>query len=138
MVSNSTKLEARLFTDGGARGNPGPAAIGGVLYRGKEKINTFSEYIGETTNNQAEYAALIKGLELALATNIKELACYLDSELVVKQLNKEYKVKEAGLAKIFVKAWNLSGQFKKISFSHVRRELNKEADALVNKALDSR
>lgn len=138
MVSHLTKAEARLFTDGGARGNPGPAAIGGVLYQGKEKINTFSEYIGETTNNQAEYAALIKGLELALKNNIKELDCYLDSELVVKQLRKEYKVKEAGLAKIFVKAWNLAIQFKKISFKHVRRELNKEADALVNKALDSR
>lgn len=138
MVNNSVKSTARLFTDGGARGNPGQAAIGGVIYLGDKKIAIFSEYIGETTNNQAEYAALIKGLEVALVNKIKELNCYLDSELVVKQLNKEYKVKEASLAKIFVKAWNLALQFKKITFTHVPRGLNKEADALVNKALDSR
>jgi len=138
MVSGFTKTGVRLFTDGGARGNPGPAAIGGVLYQGSKKINTFSEYIGETTNNQAEYQALIKGLKLALASDIQELTCYLDSELVVKQLNKEYKVKDVGLSKLFVKAWNLVIKFKKISFHHVRRELNKEADALVNQALDSR
>jgi len=128
----------KLFTDGGARGNPGPAAIGGVLYDDKNKIAYFSEYIGETTNNQAEYKALIKGLEVALKQNIVELECFLDSELVVKQINKEYKVKDKELAKVFVQAWNLSLKFKKITFSHVRREYNKEADALVNQALDER
>lgn len=127
---------ARLFTDGGARGNPGPAAIGGVIYDGKNKIADFSSCIGQTTNNQAEYQALLKGLDLALANNIKDLECFLDSELVVKQMNKEYKVKDKELAKIFVKVYNLSLKFKQISFSHVRREYNKEADALVNKALD--
>ncbi|MBT4516494.1 MAG: ribonuclease HI family protein [Candidatus Komeilibacteria bacterium] len=136
MVNTTTPLSARLFTDGGARGNPGPAAIGGVFYDGDNKIADFSKYIGETTNNQAEYQALEHGLKLAIKNNIKELECYLDSELVVKQLNKEYKVKNKELAKIFVKTWNLSLKFKKISFAHVRREYNKEADALVNKALD--
>lgn len=136
MVNTSTKFSARLFTDGGARGNPGPAAIGGVFYDGDNKIADFSEHIGETTNNQAEYQALEHGLKLALNNNIQELECYLDSELVVKQLNKEYKVKDKALGKIFVKVWNLSLKFKKISFVHVRREQNKEADALVNKALD--
>ncbi|MFA6466425.1 MAG: ribonuclease HI family protein [Patescibacteria group bacterium] len=129
---------ARLFTDGGARGNPGPAAIGGVIYDGKNKIADFSQYIGQTTNNQAEYQALLKGLDLALSNNIQNLECFLDSELVVKQMNKEYKVKDKELAKIFVKVYNLSLKFKKISFSHIRREYNKEADALVNKALDAR
>lgn len=129
---------ARLFTDGGARGNPGPAAIGGVMYDGKNKIADFSQYIGQTTNNQAEYQALLKGLDLALENNIQNLECFLDSELVVKQMNKEYKVKDKELAKIFVKVYNLSLKFKKISFSHVRREYNKEADTLVNKALDAR
>lgn len=129
---------AKLFTDGGARGNPGPAAIGGVIYDGQNKIADFSQYIGQTTNNQAEYQALLKGLDLALENNIQNLECFLDSELVVKQMNKEYKVKDKELAKIFVKVYNLSLKFKKISFSHVRREYNKEADALVNKALDAR
>lgn len=126
----------RLFTDGGARGNPGPAAIGGVLYQDKKVVETFSELIGNTTNNQAEYQALIRGLELALSHEIKELNCFLDSELVVKQLNKEYKVKDKGLAKVFVRIWNLTLKFKKINFSHIPREANKLADALVNEALD--
>lgn len=130
-------MSHKLFTDGGARGNPGPAAIGGVLYEDKQILDSFSKYIGETTNNQAEYQALIKGLEVALEHNIKELSCFLDSELVVKQLNKEYKVKDKELAKVFVRIWNLSLKFKKISFFHVRRELNKEADKLVNQALDN-
>jgi len=126
----------KLFTDGGARNNPGPAAIGGVLYQDKKIMATFSEYIGETTNNQAEYQALIKGLEVALEKKISDLACFLDSELVVKQLNKEYKVKDKELAKVFVRIWNLTLKFKKITFSHIRREFNKEADKLVNEALD--
>lgn len=131
-------MKIKLFTDGGSRGNPGPAAIGGVLYQDEQEIAHFSEYIGETTNNQAEYKALLTGLELAQKHRIQELECFLDSELVVKQLNKEYRVKDPDLAKLFVKVWNLSQEFSKISFSHVRRELNKEADRLVNLALDSR
>ncbi|MBT4349804.1 ribonuclease HI family protein [bacterium] len=130
-------MKAKLFTDGGSRGNPGPSAIGGVLYADDDKIiDTFSEYTGEGTNNQAEYNALLTGLELAQEHEIDEIDCFLDSELVVKQLNKEYKVKDTELAKIFVKIWNLSQTFKKITYSHVRREFNKEADAQVNKALD--
>ena len=126
----------KLFTDGGSRGNPGPAAIGGVFFDGNKIIADFSKYIGETTNNQSEYQALEHGLKLAIKNNITDLECYLDSELVVKQLNKEYKVKDKELAKIFVRVYNLSLKFKKISFSHVRREYNQKADFLVNKALD--
>lgn len=130
-------MASKLFTDGGARNNPGPAAIGGVLYDGDKITADFSEYIGETTNNQAEYKAIIRGLELALENNIKELECFLDSKLVVEQINKNWKIKEEGLQKLFVKLWNLSLKFKKVSFYHIRREKNKEADALVNKALDA-
>ena len=126
----------KLFTDGGSRGNPGPSAIGGVLYQKDEILDSFSQYIGHGTNNQAEYKAIIRGLELALEHNIKELDCFLDSELIVNQLNKKYKVKDTQLAKLFVKTWNLSLQFKKISFCHVRREKNKEADKLLNQALE--
>lgn len=129
-------MSHKLFTDGGARGNPGPAAIGGVIYKNEQEIANFSEYIGETTNNQAEYRAIIKGVELALENNITELECFLDSELIVEQLNKRYKVKDKELAKLFVKVWNMTMKFKKITFTHVRREYNKRADQLVNKALD--
>ncbi len=129
-------MNYKLYTDGGARGNPGPAGIGGVLYKDDKLFSSFSSYIGKGTNNQAEYLAILKGIELALEHNINTLDCYLDSELVVKQLNREYKVKNKELAKIFIKIHNLTLKFKKITFSHIRREYNKEADALVNKALD--
>lgn len=127
----------KLFTDGGSRGNPGPGAIGGVLIDGEKVIETFSECIGNCTNNQAEYRAILKGLEIAINQNIKELQCFLDSELVVKQLNREFRVKDAGLATLFVRVWNLKSSFKKISFTHVRREYNSLADKLVNEALDN-
>lgn len=126
----------KLFTDGGSRGNPGPAGIGGVLYENNKLIDKFSEYIGATTNNQAEYRALLSGLELAKKHKVDILECFLDSELVVKQLKKEYRVKDKDLAVLFVKVWNISLDFKKITFTHVMREKNQEADMLVNIALD--
>lgn len=129
--------KAILYTDGGARGNPGPAGIGGVLKLG-ERIEKFKKYIGEATNNQAEYWALILGLEKAKDLGVEELDCFLDSELVVKQLNKEYRVKDKDLAPLFVKVWNLSVNFKKITFKHIFREQNKLADKLVNEAIDGR
>jgi len=125
------------FTDGGSRGNPGPAAIGVVIKNEKgEIVFEKGKKIGETTNNQAEYQALLLALEKASELGATELACYLDSELVVKQLKGEYKVKDAGLAVQYLKVHNLRMKFKSISFTHVRREKNTEADALVNKALD--
>ena len=126
------------FTDGGSRGNPGPAAIGGVLYdENKNKIDSFKGCIGKNTNNQAEYFALLKALELAKKHKAEIVECFLDSELVVKQMKREYKVKDKGLAIIFVKIWNIAIAFKKISFHHVPREKNQEADSLVNEALDN-
>lgn len=131
-------IKARLFTDGGARGNPGPAAIGGVIYTEEKELERFGVTIGSTTNNQAEYQALLYGINLALKHGIKHLDCYLDSELVVKQLNKEYRVKDQELAKIFAKVWNLLPQFTYIAFHHVAREKNKVADEMVNLALDKK
>lgn len=131
-------IKARLFTDGGARGNPGPAAIGGVIYTEEKEIDRFGITIGSTTNNQAEYQALLHGINLAIKHGIKHLDCYLDSELVVKQLNKEYRVKDQELAKIFVKVWNLLSEFEHIKFHHVAREKNKVADSMVNLALDKK
>ena len=130
-------MKLTIHSDGGARGNPGPAGIGATLKNEKgELVATVSEYIGETTNNIAEYKAIIAGIEKAKELKATELDCYLDSELVVKQLKKEYKVKNAGLAPLYLKIHNLSQSFKKITYTHVRRELNKEADALANEAMD--
>ena len=128
-------MKATLHTDGGARGNPGPAGIGAVLEIGQDK-KLLKKYIGEATNNQAEYQALILGLTEAKKAGASEVDCYLDSELVVKQLKREYKVKNQGLAPLFIQVWNLIQQFKKVKFIHVFREDNKEADRLVNEAID--
>jgi len=130
-------MKLTIYSDGGARGNPGPAGIGATLKNEKgELVATLSEYIGEATNNVAEYKAIIAALEKAKTLKATELDCYLDSELVVKQLRKEYKVKNQGLAPLYIKMYNLGQSFKKISYTHVRRELNKEADALANGAMD--
>ena len=129
-------IQGKLFTDGGARGNPGPAAIGVVLHIGGQIVAESSHYLGEATNNQAEYEAVIAGLKLAHKNQVDILECYLDSELVVKQMRQEYKVKDKDLQKLFVKAWNQTLNFKKISWHHIPREKNKAADRLVNLALD--
>lgn len=126
---------AILHTDGGARGNPGPAGIGAVLQINSQK-KLFKKYLGEATNNQAEYQAIILGLEEARQAGATSVDCFLDSELVVKQLNREYKVKNKELAPLFVKVWNLSQQFERVTFKHVYREDNQEADCLVNEAVD--
>jgi len=124
------------FTDGGARGNPGPAGIGIVITDGEKTIESFGHYIGETTNNQAEYKALIAALERASILGAEDVECKLDSELVVKQMRHEYKVRDKDLQTLFLKAWNLSAGFKKVSFHHIRREYNAAADAEVNAAID--
>lgn len=124
------------FTDGGARGNPGPAGTGVVLKSNGENIFAKGEYIGETTNNQAEYRALVSALEKCKEFGAEEVNCFLDSELLVKQMNRQYKVRDANLAVHFVKAVQISQNFRKITFTHIPREKNKEADALVNEAID--
>lgn len=127
---------ATLYTDGGARGNPGPAGIGYALTLPNKPAITYGVFIGRATNNQAEYTALQQGLERALAEGATELECYLDSQLVVEQLNGNYRVKEATLLQQWQKIQALRAQFKQISFNHVRREQNKLADKLVNEAID--
>ncbi|MEK7539628.1 MAG: ribonuclease HI family protein [Patescibacteria group bacterium] len=125
------------FSDGGARGNPGPAAYGVVIKDADSKLlKQHGRYIGHTTNNQAEYRGLVDALEHAKDMGATEVACFLDSELLVKQMKGEYRVKDPELAKLYVRVHNLMIQIGKVSFTHVRRELNKEADAMVNKALD--
>lgn len=128
-----------IYTDGGARGNPGPAAIGAVIYdEQRQVVAEISEYIGETTNNQAEYRAVIAAIAKAKELGASELDFFLDSLLVVEQLNGNYKVKNKDLAPLFVQIYNAGLGFRKVRYAHVRREQNKEADKLVNQALDSR
>lgn len=133
------------YTDGGARGNPGPAACGAVIQNEKgEIISELSKYIGEATNNQAEYSALILALEEVENIFQKENAeekrveCYLDSELVVKQLKREYRIKNEGLKPLFQKVIKLISGFDSIKFNYIPREKNKLADKLANRELDAR
>ncbi|MFA5953837.1 MAG: ribonuclease HI family protein [Candidatus Pacearchaeota archaeon] len=126
-------------SDGGARGNPGPAAIGIVFREGDEIVGKYSEKLkGKLTNNVAEYWGLIKTLEIALKYNYKELTCCLDSELVVKQLLGEYQVKNKKLLELFLKVQKLQENFDKIIYKHVKRKdpFQKTADYLLNQELD--
>lgn len=134
-----------VYTDGGARGNPGPAAIG-VLIRNSAGgvIVSYGEAIGHATNNEAEYRAVVSALKKVKAFFGKkaaknmEVEVRLDSELVVKQLNGKYKVEEERLFTLFIDTWNLRVELGKIVFRHVPREENREADRLVNAALDAK
>lgn len=128
-----------IYSDGGARGNPGPAAIGVAIYKVSntyDPIKTLGLFLGHTTNNQAEYKALIAGLEEARTLGATEVICCLDSELVVKQLTGAYKIKEAGLKDLAMDALRLKNTFDIVEFKHVPREKNKLADQLVNEVLD--
>lgn len=130
-----------IHTDGGARGNPGPAAIG-VVIEGPFGKKEFGEYIGETTNNEAEYRAVIfalKKLKQLLGSEKlgrADAEFFLDSELVVKQLNREYKLKDKNIQNFFIEIHNLVIDLGSVSFNHVPREDNSEADKIVNQVLD--
>jgi ribonuclease HI len=132
-----------IYTDGGARGNPGPAGIGFVITEGSTTLKRGYAYIGETTNNQAEYEALVwalKGLDSLILEEDREetyVEVRMDSELVIKQLRHEYKVKDAGLKKQFAKVSEQISKFPNITFKHIPREQNAEADALANEAMDT-
>jgi len=133
-----------VYTDGGSRGNPGPAAIGVIFYNERgQKIKEYSEFLGETTNNEAEYQAVIFALKKFKALFGKKLAqnteieIKSDSELLVKQLQGLYKILEPDIQQLFLQVWNLRLDFKKVKFKLISREKNKEADRLVNEALDS-
>ncbi len=131
-----------LYTDGGARGNPGPAAIGVVIQDSATGGKEYGERIEDTTNNVAEYKAMIFGLKKAKhllggdAAIKAEVEIRSDSELIVSQMNRKYKIKDQDLQPLFVELWNLTLDFKSVRFVHIPREENKEADALVNRALD--
>ena len=131
-------MHLRIRTDGGARGNPGPAGIGVVVENADtgEVLERHAKFLGRTTNNQAEYQAVILGLKRCHALGATEVEVVADSELLIKQANGEYRVKNPDLAQRFLEMRNLEVQIGRVRFRHVRREQNKEADRLSNQAMD--
>jgi ribonuclease HI len=124
--------------DGGARGNPGPAAYGVVLASAEGKPEqTLSGFLGEATNNEAEYQGLLAALEYAVAHGVRRLKLFSDSELLVRQIRGEYKVKSVGLKPLHERARELIARLESFRISHVPREQNREADRLVNETLDA-
>lgn len=129
--------KAYLFSDGAARGNPGPAGAGFVLVDSDgHVVFEGKKYLGEVTNNQAEYSALFEGLGIAADMGFDCININLDSELLVKQIRGEYKVKSEGLRLYYKRVMNLLNRFKTFSIRHISRERNKAADRLANKAID--
>lgn len=131
-----------IHTDGGARGNPGSAAIGVVIEGGSVGKKEYGEYLGETTNNEAEYKAVIFALKKlkhligSAESKMSDVEVVLDSELIERQLKGEYKIKEKNLQNYFVEVWNLKSDFRSVSFRHVLRGENTDADRIVNQVLD--
>ncbi|MFC2007999.1 ribonuclease HI family protein [Chloroflexota bacterium] len=127
-----------IYADGAARGNPGPAAIG-VTIKDEEGrlITSISRRLGTTTNNQAEYQAVIAALETAVSLGASHVDLNVDSELVERQINGKYRVKNAGLISLYQEVLQLRSRLQGFSITHVRREQNTEADKLANKALDA-
>lgn len=127
-----------VYADGAARGNPGPAAIGVTLQDGTgHTLARISRRLGRTTNNQAEYRAIIAGLEQAVALGAREVMVRSDSELVVNQLNGKYKVKNAALRPLYQEVVQLAGKLNRFSIAYIPRAQNRQADALANEALDN-
>ena len=130
-------MKARLSTDGGARGNPGPAAYGYVLEAEDGTVlDARGEAIGVATNNVAEYRALVEGLRRAVEAGVDELTVVSDSELIVKQMRGEYRIKNAALRELSLEAADLARRIRRVTYTAVRREHNELADRLVNEALD--
>ena len=131
-------MKARLCTDGGARGNPGPAAYGFVLEAEDGSVLAArGEAFGVATNNVAEYRALIAGLEEAVQLAVSDLEVVSDSELMVKQMRGEYRIKNAALRELAAEAGRLARKLPEVRYRHVRRHENELADSLVNQALDA-
>ena len=132
-------VKAIIYTDGGSRGNPGPGALGVVVTDESGKVlKEYSHYLGEVTNNQAEYEAVVFALRKAKQLRIKEVELRVDSELIGYQLLGKYKIKDPDLQPLFIKAWNLRLDYEKVDIKIIPREQNKKADKLVNIELDSK
>ncbi len=128
-----------IYTDGASRGNPGKSAAGVMMWDSNgDPVGRVSLYLGELTNNQAEYKAILAGLLAAYVQGCDEVECRLDSELVVRQLNGEYKIKDAGLKSLAAQVQKAAARLRKVTFTHVRRGANDQADGLANEILDLR
>jgi ribonuclease HI len=128
----------KIYSDGASRGNPGPSAIAFMIVHDGTVLKSFSRFVGKRTNNQAEYEAIISALECASELDCEEVTCYLDSELVVRQLNGQYRVRNSELRKLWFKVQMVKRKFRKISFSHLSRtnKYIQEVDMRANQALD--
>ncbi|MCF7831178.1 ribonuclease HI family protein [Candidatus Gracilibacteria bacterium] len=136
--ANKETKRGIIFCDGGSRSNPGPASGGAVLLdANKKEIARDGIFCGVQTNNFAEYAGLIIGLELAMKNNVSDLEVFLDSNLIVEQMNGNYKVKNTNIRPQFEKAKAIAENFNSIKFQHVPRAKNKIADSIVNEVLDA-
>ena len=136
---SSTPNDSRavIYADGGSRGNPGDAAYGIVIQR-SGRIMRMGRALGMATNNEAEYQAILAGLDWAIKEGITDLTVFTDSELVVQQVSGKYKVKHPNLKPLFLQALERKRKIKKFKIFHIKREHNSEADALVNEVLDAR
>jgi len=129
----------KLYIDGGSRGNPGPSAVGAVLYdSGDNKLDELSEYIGKYTNNMAEYIALKKALGMAAKYDSKKIMIFTDSKLLYSQLKKIWKIKDASILKVYLEISKALERYDVVDLRHIPREENMEADRLVNMALDKK
>ena len=137
LLRRSSSLIYQIFCDGASRSNPGDASIGVSISLDGKEIHTISRKIGIATYNEAEYQALIDGLNYCIENSIKEIEVFLDSNLVVEQVNKNFKVKAGNLKVLNSQVENMIKEFEYIEFKHVYREENKRADQLANMALDS-
>jgi len=129
-------MAIEVYIDGAARGNPGPAGIGVIIKDGPKVVQEIGAYIGKTTNNVAEYLSLIRGLEETIIRGYTSASFFSDSELLVKQLNGEYKVKHENLVPLHYHVLTLVDRMKDFSIKHVPREKNEHADKLANEGID--
>ena len=137
MKKNKGTDTLHVYADGGSRGNPGPSGIGVVIFDGEnKKVADISKFIGISTNNVAEYLAVIYGLQEAIYNNAKKVVLHLDSQLVARQLKGEYRVKDQNMLKFYGISINLFRGFEDVLIEEIPRDKNKEADALVNQAID--
>ena len=137
-ADKGTPLTATMWVDGAARGNPGPAGAGVILEMTDGTVERLGEYLGEATNNVAEYKALLMGVQMAARLGVGELLVKSDSELIVKQLNGLYKVKNPALQELYFSTIKAISSFEKVTFTHVPRDENKEADRMANLAIDAK
>jgi ribonuclease HI len=131
-------VELTIYTDGASRNNPGEAGAGAYIMRDGRPLERLSRYLGTTTNNIAEYTAAIMGLEYAVQTGARRVKLLADSELLVKQINGQYKVKNEGLKPLHARVKELIARIDSVEVQYIPRAQNKEADALANKAIDEK